>query len=225
MSLVADTLSWLADGAHWSGRDGVPHRLVAHLELTVVAVAIACVIALPLAVWLGHSRRAGRFGNLVVTLSNATRALPVFGVLIVLSATSLGVGNRSTILALSLFAIPPLLSNAYVGIRGVDADVVEAARGSGMSGPQVLRSVEIPLALPLIAAGFRTAAVQVVATATLAAYVGGGGLGQFINEGFGRGDKAETAAGGVLVAGLALTVEGLLALVQRRLAPAVETGL
>lgn len=225
MSLVADTVSWLTDGSHWSGTDGVPHRLLVHLGLSGAAVGIACLVALPLAVWLGHSRRLGRLGSVVVTVSNASRALPVFGVLIVLAATPLGIGNRSTVLALTLFAVPPLLSNAFVGVRGVDADVVEAARGNGMSGLQVLRSVELPLALPLIAAGFRTSAVQVVATATLAAYVGGGGLGQFINEGFARADNAETAAGGVLVAGLALIVEGVLALLQKRFTPPVETRL
>jgi osmoprotectant transport system permease protein len=121
--------------------------------------------------------------------------------------------------ALTLFALPPLLTNAFVGVRGVDADVVEAARGNGMSGWQVLRRVELPLALPLLAAGVRTAAVQVVATATLAAYVGGGGLGRFIADGFGQADPAQTAAGGLLVAALALSVELCLGFVQRRLTP------
>jgi osmoprotectant transport system permease protein len=225
MSLVGETLDWLADGDHWSGADGVPHRLLVHLGLTGAAVGLATAFALPLALWLGHSPHAGRFGNAVVSLSNASRALPVFGVLIVLAATPLGIQSRTTIIALTIFAVPPLLSNAFVGIRGVDPDVVEAARGNGMSGLQVLRSVELPLAVPLIAAGFRTSTVQVVATATLAAYVGGGGLGQFINEGFARADKAETAAGGVLVAVLALLVEGVLALVQRQLSPPAETRL
>jgi osmoprotectant transport system permease protein len=123
------------------------------------------------------------------------------------------------VVALTLFAIPPLLTNAYVGVRDVDRDVREAARGMGMTGLQLLRRIELPLALPLIAAGLRTAAVQVVATATLAAYVGGGGLGRFIADGFGQADPAMTAAGGVLVATLALVVELTLAAVQRRLTP------
>lgn len=223
MSLVADTVTWLGDGAHWSGADGVPHRLLVHLGISAAAVGLAAALALPPAVLLGHRR--SRWGDLLVGVSNATRALPVLGVLILLAATSLGLSTRSTVLALTLFAIPPLLSNAFLGVRDVDADVVEAARGSGMSGLQVLRGVELPLAMPLIAAGFRTSAVQVVATATLAAYVGGGGLGQFINEGFARGDRAETAAGGVLVALLALLVELLLARVQRSVAPPAETRL
>ncbi|MCU1592612.1 MAG: transporter permease [Frankiales bacterium] len=223
MSLFGDTVSWLLDGSHYTGPEGVPHRLLVHLGISAAAVGLAVLVALPPAVWLGHRR--SRLGNALVALSNATRALPVFGVLIILATTSLGLSTKSTVLALTLFAIPPLLSNAFVGVREVDPDVVEAARGSGMSGLQLLRAVELPLALPLIAAGLRTSAVQVVATATLAAYVGGGGLGQFINEGFARGDQTETAAGGVLVALLALLVELVLALLQRTLQPPIETRL
>lgn len=219
MSLVDDTLVWLGDKAHYRGPDGVLHRLVEHLELTAAAVGIAAAIALPLALWLGHTRQAPRLGVTVLSLSNASRAVPVFAVLVLLAATPVGFGNRATVLALVLFAVPPVLTNAYVGVRGVDRDVVEAARGNGMSGAQVLRRVELPLALPLVAAGVRSAAVQVIATATLAAYVGGGGLGRLIADGFGRADPAQTAAGGVLVAALALAVEVLLALVQRRLTP------
>ena len=221
MSLVGDVLVWLGDRAHYRGDDGVLHRLAVHLEVTAAAVGIACAVALPLAIWLGHRR--SRLGAVVVSLSNATRALPVFGVLIVLASTSLGTTNKSAVAALALFAVPPLLTNAYIGLRDVDADVIEAARGNGMSGLQVLRAVELPLAVPLIAAGLRTSVVQVIATATLAAYVGGGGLGQFIYEGFGRGDQVETAAGGVLVAVLALVAEGVLAWVQRLVTPRTAT--
>lgn len=223
MSLIGDTTSWLLDGSHYSGSEGVPHRLLVHVGISAAAVGLAMLIALPPAVWLGHKR--SRFGSALVAMSNATRALPVLGVLIILATTSLGLSTRSTVIALTLFAVPPLLSNAFLGVRDVDVDVVEAARGNGMSGLQLLRAVELPLALPLIAAGLRTSSVQVVATATLAAYVGGGGLGQFINEGFARGDQPETAAGGVLVASLALLVELLLAQLQRTLAPPVETRL
>lgn len=221
MSLVGDVLVWLGDKAHYRGDDGVLHRLAVHLEVTGAAVGIACLVALPLAVWLGHRR--GRLGSIVVSAANATRALPVFGVLIVLASTSLGTTNKSAVAGLALFAVPPLLTNAYIGLRDVDPDVVEAARGNGMSGLQVLRAVELPLAVPLIAAGLRTSVVQVIATATLSAYVGGGGLGQFINEGFGRGDQVETAAGGVLVAALALTAELVLAGVQRLVTPRTAT--
>jgi osmoprotectant transport system permease protein len=219
MSLLEDTLVWLGDRAHYRGVDGVPHRLVEHLWISGAALALAALVAFPLAVWLGHSRRFPRWGTAVLSLSNASRAVPVFAVLVMLAATPVGFGNRATIVALTLFALPPLLTNTFVGVRGVDRDVVEAARGNGMSGGQVLRAVELPLALPLIAAGVRTAAVQVVATATLAAYVGGGGLGRFIADGFGQADPAMTAAGGVLVAALALVLELSLGLVQRRLTP------
>lgn len=216
MSLVANTLAWLGDSSHWTGVDGVPHRLAEHLELSAAAVALACLVALPVAFALGHTRRGG---GLVVNVSNASRAVPTFAVLVLLAATPVGFGNRATVVALVLFALPPLLTNAYVGVRDVDSEVREAATGMGMTGLQLLRRVELPLALPLVAAGVRTASVQVVATATLAAYVGGGGLGRLIADGFGRADPAMTAAGGVLVAVLALAVEVGLGALQRRLTP------
>jgi osmoprotectant transport system permease protein len=216
VSTAGDTIDWLTDPAHWQGAEGVPHRLVEHLAVSGLAVGIACLIALPIAVTLGH---IGRGGSLAVNLSNASRAVPTFGLLILFAVTPIGFGNRAAVVALTLFAIPPLLTNAYVGVRDVDRDVREAARGMGMTGRQLLRRIELPLALPLIAAGLRTAAVQVVATATLAAYVGGGGLGRFIADGFGQADPAMTTAGGLLVAALALVVELSLAALQRRLTP------
>lgn len=216
MSTARDTVDWLSDPAHWHGADGVPHRLAEHLAVSGVSVAIACLLALPVAFTLGH---LGRGGPLAVNISNASRAVPTFGLLILLAVTPVGFGNRAAIVALTAFAIPPLLTNAYIGVRDVDREVREAARGMGMTGMQLLRRVELPLAMPLVAAGLRTAAVQVVATATLAAYVGGGGLGRFIADGFGRGDMPMTVSGGVLVAALALLVEVALAGLQRRLAP------
>lgn len=216
MSLVADTARWLADGENWSGPDGVPARLVEHLAVSGAAVGLAALVALPLALWLGH---IGRGGLLVVGLANASRAVPTFGVLIILVATPVGFGDRATVVALLLFAVPAILTNAYVGVRDVDKDARDAARGMGMSGWQVLRRVEVPLAMPLVLAGLRTASVQVVATATLAAYVGGGGLGRLIADGFGRADPAMTAAGGVLVALLALVVEVVLGALQKRVTP------
>lgn len=216
MSLVADTARWLLDGSHWSGPDGVPHRLLETVTVSALAVGIAAAFALPLAFWLGHLRKGTL---LVVALANASRALPVFAVLIILVATPVGFGDRATVVALVVFAAPPLLTNAFVGVRDVDPDAREAARGMGMSGLQVLRRVEVPLAAPLVLTGVRTAAVQVVATATLAAYVGGGGLGRFIADGFGLSDGAQTAAGGVLVAALALVVELSLGAVQRAVTP------
>lgn len=216
MTLVVDTARWLLDAEHWTGPNGVPARLVEHLYVSGASVLIAAALALPLAFWLGHT---GRGSGVVVALSNASRAVPTFAVLVLLVATPVGFGDRATIVALVLFAVPPILTNGYIGVRDVDRDAKEAARGMGMSGRQLLRRVELPLALPLVAAGFRTASVQVVATATLAAYVGGGGLGRLIADGFGRADPAMTAAGGVLVAALALVVELSLAAVQRRVTP------
>jgi osmoprotectant transport system permease protein len=216
MSTVDDTVAWLTDPAHWQGVDGVPHRLAEHLAVSGLSIGLACLIALPTAFLLGH---LGHGGSLAVNLSNASRAIPTFGLLILLAVTPVGFGNRAAVVALTLFAIPPLLTNAYIGVRDVDPEVREAARGMGMTGLQVLRRVEVPLSLPLVAAGLRTAAVQVVATATLAAYVGGGGLGRLIADGFGRADPAMTAAGGVLVAALSLTVEVTLAALQRRITP------
>jgi osmoprotectant transport system permease protein len=216
MSMVGDTVSWLAEGKHWSGTDGVPHRMLEHVALSATAVAIAAAIALPVALWLGH---VGRGGALAVNVSNAGRAVPVVALLVLLAVSPVGFGNRATIIALAVFAVPPILTNAYVGMRGVDVEVKEAARGMGMTGRQLLRRVEMPLAVPLIAAGIRTATVQVVATATLAALVAGGGLGRFLVDGYGRQDYAMVYAGAVLVALLSVTTEVVLGALQRRLTP------
>ena len=218
MSLVGDTLVWLGDRAHYRGTEGVLHRLVEHVALTGIAVGVAAVVALPLGLLLGHLRRGG---TVVTALTNASRAVPTLGVLIIFSAiASIGIGNRAAVYALVLFAIPPVLVNTYVGVAGVDRDVVEAARGMGMGELGVLVRVELPLALGLVVAGLRTAVVQVIATATLAAYVGGGGLGTFINNGYGRQDYPQVLAGAVWVAGLALVAEVVMAGLQRLATPA-----
>jgi osmoprotectant transport system permease protein len=213
MDVMSQAWHWLAKGSTWSGDDGITHRLSQHLFLTVVCLAISCVLALPVAVVLGH---LGRGGALAINISNVGRAVPTFAVLVLLLLSPLGTaGQWPVIIALVLFAIPPLLTNAYVGMRGVDRDVVEAARGMGMTGRQVLLRVELPLAFPLIMTGVRSAAVQVVATSTLAALPGGGGLGRIITAGFDRGLTYQVVAGAVLVALFALLVEAVLTLVQR----------
>lgn len=222
MGFFVDAWTWLTTGSHWSGGNGVWHRLLEHLYLTGVCLLLACAIALPLALWLGH---VGRGGALAVNISNAGRAVPTFAVLVLLTLSPLGRhGDWPTIVALVLFAVPPLLTNAYVGMRESDRDVVEAARGMGMSGWQLLRRVELPLAFPLIMTGVRSAAVQVVATATLAALPGGGGLGRIITAGFGTYDTPQVVAGAVLVAVLALLVEGVLTAVGRLLDPTRRRG-
>ncbi|MDT9687168.1 ABC transporter permease [Streptomyces sp. P9(2023)] len=216
MNTLTATWDWLTTAANWSGDNGIWHRLAEHLYLTVVCLAISCAIALPVALVLGH---LGKGGALAVNLSNIGRAVPTFAVLVLLLLSPIGTwGSWPTIIALVLFAVPPLLTNAYVGMRGVDADVVRAARGMGMTGRQMLFGVELPLALPLILTGVRIAAVQLVATATVAALAGGGGLGRIITAGFNLASTPQVVAGAVLVALFALVVEGVFEGAQR-LAP------
>jgi osmoprotectant transport system permease protein len=216
VSVVGDLVDWFADPEHWTGPSGVPTRLVEHVGLTAAALAIACAIAVPLALWLGH---VGRGGPLAVNLANVGRAVPTFAVLVLLAIGPLGFGPRSTITALVLFAVPPILTNGYVGMREVDRDVVEAARGVGLSPLQVVRTVEVPLAVPLLLNGIRLAAVQVIATATIAALVAGGGLGNIILLGFGTQDQSTVLAGALLVALLALATDLLFAALTRLLDP------
>jgi osmoprotectant transport system permease protein len=210
---LTDAWDWLADSAHWAGDDGIWHRLGQHLVLTVVCLAVSCLVALPVALVLGH---LGKGGALAVNISNVGRAVPTFAVLVLLLLTPLGrYGEGPTVVALVLFAVPPLLTNAYVGMRGVDRGVVQAARGMGMTGRQMLVRVEVPLALPLIMNGVRIAAVQLVATATIAALAGGGGLGRIITAGFNLASTPQVVAGAALVAAFALVVEGLFELGER----------
>lgn len=214
MTTLRDTYRWITDPAHWTGTEGIPYRLLEHVTISAAALLIACALALPVAITLGH---LGRGGGFAVNVSNIGRAVPTFAVLVLLAASPVGFGNRATVVALTIFAIPPILTNAYVGMRSVDAEARESAVGMGMSRVQLLRRVEVPLAAPLIATGIRTAAVQVVATATLAAVVGGGGLGRFIVDGFGRADDAMLLTGALLVALLAVAIEVALGSVERRL--------
>jgi osmoprotectant transport system permease protein len=216
MSAVGAAVTWLNDPLNWRGRSGVPHLLGEHLAISGLAVGAACLVAWPVAIWLGH---IGRAGGLTGLLSTVSRAVPTLALLTLFAATPIGFGDPATVVALAVFAVPPLLTNAYVGIREVDRDVVEAATGMGLSPWQVLARVELPLALPLIAAGFRTAAVQVVATASLAALVGGGGLGVIVNNGFGRQFPGQILAGAFLIALVALLTEVALGMLQRSVTP------
>ncbi|MFG3046479.1 ABC transporter permease [Streptomyces sp. NPDC048241] len=221
MNVLGSTWDWLADAAHWSGDDGVWHRLLQHLLLTVVCLIVSCLIALPVALVLGH---LGKGGALAVNISNVGRAVPTFAVLVLLLLTPVGKwGEGPTVVALVLFAVPPLLTNAYVGMREVDRGVVQAARGMGMTGRQTLTRVEVPLALPMILNGVRIAAVQLVATATIAALAGGGGLGRIITAGFNLASTPQVVAGAILVALFALLVEGVFEVVER-LGPAWARG-
>jgi osmoprotectant transport system permease protein len=202
-------VTYLNDPLNWSRDDGtgITHLLVEHLVISVVAVLLAMAVALPAGVWLGHS---GRGGGFVVALSNVSRAIPTLALLTVFAVTPIGFGDTATTIALAVFAVPPILTNTYVGFREVDGDVREAARAMGMGTGQVIAHAELPLALPLVMTGIRTATVQVVATAGLAALVGGGGLGTLINLGFGQQDYGLMIAGAILVAALALLTQAVL---------------
>lgn len=214
---LSGTWSWLTTLANWQGENGLWNRLVEHLELTAAGVGIACLVALPVALVLGH---VGRGGTLAINITNVGRAVPVYAILVILVLGPLGATAWATVTALALFAIPPIMTNTYVGVREVDRGVVDAARGSGMSGPQVLRRVELPLATPLIMNGVRLATVQVVATATIAALVAGGGLGRVITQGFADQNVPQLVSGAFVVAVLALVLEVFFALLQRAAEPA-----
>ncbi len=215
MTILSNALHWLTDPAHWQGSDGIPTRLSEHLQLSAESVLIGGLIAVPLGVALGHY---GRFGNLAIAISNVGRAVPSFGIL-VLAFMVFGLGNTPIIIALTALAIPPMVTNSYVALREVDADVREAARGMGYRELAQLVRVELPLAVPLIMAGIRTSAVQVVATATLAALIAGGGFGRYIVDGFAQQDYSKTFAGAVLVGLLALATEASLWAVEQLLVP------
>jgi osmoprotectant transport system permease protein len=224
LSLVDDVTDWFRDGDHWHGDSGVPTLLGQHALLTLVSTLVAMAIGLPLAVWLGHRGRGGTFA---VNLSNVGRAIPIVALLSLLSLGVFGTGSfgpfgRSgvaTLVTLALFALPPIVTNAYTGMTEVDRDVVEAARGMGMSELGVLRQVELPLAMPLVVAGIRLAVVQVWATATIAALVAGPGLGRIIVHGYESFQTAEVVAGSLIVAVIALALELTLGLAQKLLDP------
>lgn len=222
--MIGEVIDWFTDPANWEGSNGVPTLLLQHVLLTVVATLIALVLGLPLAVWLGHR---GKGGTLAMNLTNIGRAVPILALLSLLAlgvfgTDTLGPFGRSglaTLVALALFALPPIVTNTYVGMTEVDRDVVEAARGMGMSESELLRGVELPLALPLIVSGIRIAVVQVWATATIAAMVAGPGLGRIIVHGYDSFDTAEQVAGALIVAITALALELGMALAQRAADP------
>jgi osmoprotectant transport system permease protein len=221
MDLLREVVDWFADDGNWTGRRGVLHHLVEHVRMAGVATLAACLLALPPAIWLGHKRR---FGSVAVNVSNVGRAIPSFAILVI-GSEQVGllevpvIGSVTTFVALLALAIPPLVTNAYVAVAEVPDDLRDAAHGMGLSDLGVLRRVELPVASPLLMAGVRTAAVQVVATTTIAAFVGAGGLGRFIIDGRAINDQAQIFAGALLVALLSLGTEGGLALVQALVTP------
>lgn len=215
MEFLTDLVGWFSDPARWQGSDGVPARTAEHLWYSLTAAVTAIVIALPIGLWVGHT---GRGGAVVINVANAGRSIPTFGI-ILLAVTVLGIGFFPLYIALVAFAIPPVLTNTYAGIRQVDPEVRDAAFGMGMRPREVLIQVELPVAVPLIMTGIRTAVTQTVATATLGAVVGMGSLGLFIVIGISLRDSVQIVAGAILVAALALLTEVLLAVVQRLATP------
>ena len=220
MSYLQQGIVWLNDPLNWTNPGGLLDRLGEHLVISLWAVLLGCLIGWPIGIWLGHR---GRGGGAVITVANLTLAIPTLALLTILPLTPLGFGKPPVVVALAVFAVPPLLANAYTGLRQVDPETRDAAKGMGLSSRQMLFQVELPLSVPYLAAGLRTATVQVVATTALAAFVNGGGLGEIISAGFGVGMSAggggQIVAGGIVVAVLALLVEGALAIVQRLVTP------
>jgi osmoprotectant transport system permease protein len=225
MTVFGDTWRYLLDGDSWSGQGGMLELLLQQLLLSVSALALAMLVGLPVALWLGH---LGRGGFLAINISNIGRAVPTFALLAILVTADVpgraefgpfGRAGLATLIALTLFALPPLITNAYVAVREVPADVRQAADGMGMTGAQKFRRVELPLALPLVMSGVRLALVQVWATATIAALVAGPGLGRVITDGFFRTNYGKGLAGAVVVALVALALELGAAALQRVLDP------
>lgn len=219
-----DLIGWLADAQQWSGPDSIPVRLYEHIVLSALPLLTGVAIAVPIGLAVGHS---GRYRLAVVTVANVGRALPTFALLVIflplVLRAGLGLGFWPVFFPLLLLAIPPLLVNAYVAVDEVDRDVREAARAMGMRPLQMLLRVELPLGLPLIFAGLRVAAVQVIATAALGALVASGGLGRYIIDGIALQQTERLVAGAVLVAALALAADAALGWLERRSAPRETT--
>lgn len=209
---MSSLFDFLFDSGNWSGENGIAVRLGTHLAVSVQAVVAAGVLAVPLGLVLGHLRR-GRV--VAIAVANLTRAIPSLAVLFFVVAAGWGIGFRPTWIAMTALAIPPLFIGALVGVAEVDDAVIDAARGMGMRGWQILWSAELPLAAPLLLSGLRVAASQVIATATLGAFVGYNTLGRFITVGRANGDDAMIYGGVVIIVGTALAVEGLLRVASR----------
>jgi osmoprotectant transport system permease protein len=215
LEVLNNLWAWFAEPGRWQGNDGIPNRVVEHLYYTGLSLAIALAISLPVGIGLGHLGKGGLFA---INLSNIGRAVPEFGIVILVFIIA-GYGDLPVIIALVALAMPPIITNSYVGMRDVDQQVTGAARGMGMTGWQRLLQVELPLAAPAIMAGVRTSTVQVIATATIGAYVGLGGLGRYIIDGLAQHRMDQVLGGAIAVAVLAMTAEVLLAGLQRLIVP------
>lgn len=192
--------AFFSDGARWHGYDGIPTRVLEHVQYSLLALAVAAAIGLPLGMLTGHT---GRGGNVLAFIATAARALPSFG-LLVLMFVLLGFGLLPVMIPLVVLAVPPILVTTYEAVRSVDPSPVDAARGMGMAESRILLRVELPVALPLILSGLRSAAIQIVSTATIAAYVSFGGVGRYIIDGLYQYNYEKVAGGAALVAVMAL---------------------
>lgn len=215
MRLFIQAFDWLVDAEHYTGDNSIPARVLEHLWISISVLTIASAIAIPIGFLIGHT---GRGRTVAVALSGAARALPTLGVLSIV-ALHWGIGRLAPSVALVILAIPSILTGAYTGFEAVDRDIIDAARSIGLTEGQILRRVEVPLGLVLLIGGLRSASLQVVATATLADYVGAGGLGRFIFSGLKTNDYPKMLAGALLVFGLALVSEAVFGLVQRLSVP------
>jgi osmoprotectant transport system permease protein len=217
VSFFSYAWDWITSEANWRGAGSIPHQLLAHLGYSVLPLLIAAVIAIPAGVAIGH--RGGQAANVVINIANAWRSIPTLGLLILL-AVFLGFSALTWLLPLVVLAIPPILINAAAGVAEVDPGVRDAAKGVGMTTWQQILQVEVPIAVPLILLGLRTSAIFVVATATIAAYIGLGGLGRFIFDGLASSDYGPVAGGALLVVILAVLVLVLFTVLTRVLTPA-----
>jgi osmoprotectant transport system permease protein len=217
---MSELLAWLTDPASWQGDAGIPFRMLEHVLIAAASIAAATAIALPVGLWIGHT---GRGAGIAINVSNIGRALPSYAVIVIILPISLaispdyGLDLIPTFIAMVILAVPPILINAFAGLQAVDRDLLEAGRGMGLTERQVLRDLEVPLAAPVIIGGFRTATLNVIATATIGAVVGFGGLGAFIISGRAKGiaGLGELIGGALLVTVLAVTVDLALAWFQR----------
>ena len=220
MELIGTTIAWLTDPANWQGPDGIPTRVLAHILVSGTALLIALLIGLPIGLIVGHTRKGAA---VAINVANIGRALPTLAVITLVLPVTVLIDNQlgfkvyPTLIALVILGLPPIIVNTYTGISSVDPDLIEAARGMGLTERRVLSRVEIPVAIPVISGGVRAAATQIVATATLGAIFGGVGLGRFLVEGIAQNDNGMIFGGVTLVALLCVATEGLFALIQRRL--------
>ncbi|WP_312899804.1 ABC transporter permease [Corynebacterium variabile] len=220
MNLFSGMIDWLTDAGNWTGSSAIPDRLLQHIGVTLLVLVVAAVIALPVGLVIGHTRRGA---GLIGAVTGALRAIPTLG-LITLFGLALGIGLQAPVLAIIVLAIPSLLAGAYSGVQSINPALPQAARAIGMRPWQVVLTVELPLALPVIVGGIRAATLQVVATTTLAAYTSDTGLGRYIFAGLKSRDYPEMLGGSVLVIALALVLEVILAQCQRRSTRIADPG-